>query len=238
MARAAACAWLADAGRRGPEGDSGRATDPSARGEPAPRDTCRRAWGPWDQPSRPASRPLASGPHGEIAQLVEHTTENRGVPGSNPGLAIARNARWPLDLALSGASGGVLKKGTKRGWGSWRRSFEAAHARLRHPAAERQRPLRRHPARRAPGASRGARQRCPDDLHPDRPGHAELHRVVDQGWPDRLVDRAPLTHERAVRLVGRPGPTCRSRPGPWRSGRRRARRPPAGGPPTAADPRP
>ena len=27
--------------------------------------------------------------HGEIAQLVEHTTENRGVPGSNPGLAIA-----------------------------------------------------------------------------------------------------------------------------------------------------
>src|SRR5205807_3970699 len=25
---------------------------------------------------------------GEIAQLVEHTTENRGVPGSNPGLAI------------------------------------------------------------------------------------------------------------------------------------------------------
>ena len=26
---------------------------------------------------------------GEIAQLVEHTTENRGVPGSSPGLAIA-----------------------------------------------------------------------------------------------------------------------------------------------------
>ena len=26
--------------------------------------------------------------HGEIAQLVEHTTENRGVPGSSPGLAI------------------------------------------------------------------------------------------------------------------------------------------------------
>jgi len=25
---------------------------------------------------------------GEIAQLVEHTTENRGVPGSSPGLAI------------------------------------------------------------------------------------------------------------------------------------------------------
>ncbi len=30
---------------------------------------------------------------GEIAQLVEHTTENRGVPGSSPGLAIAENPR-------------------------------------------------------------------------------------------------------------------------------------------------
>src|SRR5829696_4277126 len=29
---------------------------------------------------------------GEIAQLVEHTTENRGVPGSSPGLAISRSA--------------------------------------------------------------------------------------------------------------------------------------------------
>jgi hypothetical protein len=25
---------------------------------------------------------------GEVAQLVEHTTENRGVAGSNPALAI------------------------------------------------------------------------------------------------------------------------------------------------------
>src|SRR5437764_9377179 len=32
--------------------------------------------------------PLASARRGEIAQLVEHTTENRGVPGSIPGLAI------------------------------------------------------------------------------------------------------------------------------------------------------
>src|SRR5439155_25985548 len=29
---------------------------------------------------------------GEIAQLVEHTTENRGVPGSIPGLAIFKDA--------------------------------------------------------------------------------------------------------------------------------------------------
>ena len=33
---------------------------------------------------------LPSRADGEIAQLVEHTTENRGVPGSSPGLAIAR----------------------------------------------------------------------------------------------------------------------------------------------------
>jgi hypothetical protein len=32
------------------------------------------------------------------------TTENRGVPGSSPGLAIARKAAWLLDLVLSGAS--------------------------------------------------------------------------------------------------------------------------------------
>jgi hypothetical protein len=30
---------------------------------------------------------------GEIAQLVEHTTENRGVPGSSPGLAIPPETR-------------------------------------------------------------------------------------------------------------------------------------------------
>ena len=28
--------------------------------------------------------------------------ENRGVPGSSPGLAIARNSRWLLDFGLSG----------------------------------------------------------------------------------------------------------------------------------------
>ena len=31
-------------------------------------------------------------PLGEIAQLVEHTTENRGVPGSSPGLAISSSS--------------------------------------------------------------------------------------------------------------------------------------------------
>ena len=50
----------------------------------------RRAWPTPDGPRERASL----GAHGEIAQLVEHTTENRGVPGSNPGLAIT-NANPP-----------------------------------------------------------------------------------------------------------------------------------------------
>ena len=45
---------------------------------------------------------------GEIAQLVEHTTENRGVPGSSPGLAIARNARWLLYCVIFGGLAGVV----------------------------------------------------------------------------------------------------------------------------------
>src|SRR4030088_1189671 len=42
-----------------------------------------------------SDKPLASPGHGEIAQLVEHTTENRGVPGSSPGLAMYVRARPP-----------------------------------------------------------------------------------------------------------------------------------------------
>ncbi len=38
-------------------------------------------------------RPRYPAIRGEIAQLVEHTTENRGVPGSSPGLAIGRDDR-------------------------------------------------------------------------------------------------------------------------------------------------
>ncbi len=39
---------------------------------------------------RGGQRGASIGRRGEIAQLVEHTTENRGVPGSSPGLAISR----------------------------------------------------------------------------------------------------------------------------------------------------
>ncbi len=61
------------------------------------------------------ANPLSSRDFAALARL-DRTTENRGVPGSSPGLAIGRNARWLLDLALSGALDGILKKGMKRGW--------------------------------------------------------------------------------------------------------------------------
>jgi hypothetical protein len=41
-----------------------------------------------NRPRRGAEKLAFSRAFGEIAQLVEHTTENRGVPGSIPGLAI------------------------------------------------------------------------------------------------------------------------------------------------------
>ena len=56
------------------------------------------------RPSPPGMQALPSRLHGEIAQLVEHTTENRGVPGSSPGLAIAQK---PCNGAgFSSAAGG------------------------------------------------------------------------------------------------------------------------------------
>ena len=38
--------------------------------------------------TRAKGPPLLCGARGEVAQLVEHTTENRGVAGSIPALAI------------------------------------------------------------------------------------------------------------------------------------------------------
>ena len=41
-------------------------------------------------------------PLGEVAQLVEHCTENAGVPGSSPGFAIqnlyVEKLRWMVDF--------------------------------------------------------------------------------------------------------------------------------------------
>jgi hypothetical protein len=38
-------------------------------------------------------------------------SENCGVPGSSPGLAISRNARWLLDFGLSGVSNEIADLG-------------------------------------------------------------------------------------------------------------------------------
>ena len=64
---------------------------------------------------------LPSRLHGEIAQLVEHTTENRGVPGSSPGLAIvlsseARCSGWRLDRPGAGATCGELRPRRSASW--------------------------------------------------------------------------------------------------------------------------
>ena len=48
---------------------------------------------------RLAGRSKVGGPRGEIAQLVEHTTENRGVLGSIPSLAISKDACTWLGVA-------------------------------------------------------------------------------------------------------------------------------------------
>ena len=81
---------------------------PLDRSPPALRDLGRRLARPRRPPGRPAPPAprlglLAPPAHracgatllalGEIAQLVEHTTENRGVPGSSPGLAIPPRPR-------------------------------------------------------------------------------------------------------------------------------------------------
>ena len=69
-------------------------------------------------------RPLGDDPQalafsrvGEIAQLVEHTTENRGVPGSSPGLAIVAR---PANPELSGCAGKAQDHSKRR-----RRPFPA-----------------------------------------------------------------------------------------------------------------
>jgi hypothetical protein len=46
-----------------------------------------------------------------LVECCGHLSENRGVPGSSPGLAIGRNARWLLDLELSGVLDAILDLG-------------------------------------------------------------------------------------------------------------------------------
>ena len=55
------------------------------------------------RPPAHARRRASLGAHGEIAQLVEHTTENRGVPGSSPGLATPKGPASRAFLLLGEA---------------------------------------------------------------------------------------------------------------------------------------
>src|ERR1700736_4999204 len=66
---------------------------------------------------RPSAQGRAGsiGRRGEIAQLVEHTTENRGVPSSSLGLAISKDA-----CTWSG-----FEKRTRRFDEAWERLFFA-----------------------------------------------------------------------------------------------------------------
>ena len=95
------------------------------------------------------------GRRGEIAQLVEHTTENRGVPGSSPGLAIGevpakrrflRRARAPAPCTPCAS-----RPACPRGGGRWRSPRSTGPGRL--GAAARSSPA---------SASRPGRPRRPD----------------------------------------------------------------------------
>ena len=60
-------------------------------------DKKRRVHGPFDSTVRDAytlPSVRASGVSGQVAQLVEHATENRGVGGSTPSLAIEEFEHW------------------------------------------------------------------------------------------------------------------------------------------------
>src|SRR3954467_4510441 len=63
-----------------------------------------------DNRTRTLRGSLAFSRAGEIAQLVEHTTENRGVPGSSPGLAIAMSRGAP---SMSRAKGRTRRVGPR-----------------------------------------------------------------------------------------------------------------------------
>jgi hypothetical protein len=72
------------------------------------------------RPAETRDDSLASSNHGGIAQLVEHTTENRGVPGSSPGLAISQTHTRDFPWAGPGSSPGLAHllgcNPTGQGW--------------------------------------------------------------------------------------------------------------------------
>src|SRR5436190_5604857 len=88
--------------------------------------------------------PLASARRGEIAQLVEHTTENRGVPGSIPGLAIdSRLERRGFSLGACRA--GIVVCSGGHVWCESSLLSGRGGARLRTCRASAGRPARRSP---------------------------------------------------------------------------------------------
>ena len=79
----------------GPRGGSAPATRPPGSGcssASTSRSGPSRSCWPRPFPCPPSSPAASIGRRGEIAQLVEHTTENRGVPSSSLGLAISEVA--------------------------------------------------------------------------------------------------------------------------------------------------
>ena len=75
------------------------------------------------------------GHRAEIAQLVEHATENRGVASSN--LALGTTIRW---CGLSSGSGSVGRASPCQGEGRGFESRLPLHSLVRHPAVSRTNP--------------------------------------------------------------------------------------------------
>ena len=105
-----------------------------------------------------------SGRSGEIAQLVEHTTENRGVPGSIPGLAIARGGELPERSSsdASSPSSSLWSELSSSSLGSSSSLLSGS------PSRRRTSPLQHRPRRFRPGP-RGWRRRRAEAPGPRRP---------------------------------------------------------------------
>ena len=125
----------------------------------APRSTPCPSCSPGRVARPPTARRASDGvilrDRGEIAQLVEHTTENRGVPGSSPGLAMSgvlqccgRRSRCPRQLphrhplvcTTTSYDKPTIRLATRRG--------EPSRARI-SPSSPTQEPRRRPRTRRA-----------------------------------------------------------------------------------------
>src|SRR4051794_1921844 len=102
------------------------------------------------RPQRPSGGTLTRA--GEIAQLVEHTTENRGVPGSSPGLAIPGRSWKRAPFGVGSGGGAQLQDPLRRP----RRPFPAfSEARWRLSRLFSRRPRAARPGRPRRGLTHG-----------------------------------------------------------------------------------